>query len=218
MKRVFKYNDQVWEDPGEGFSNEDVRTHLTQFFPELAQASIEEKKLDDETTEVRFVKRAGTKGAAICSLHGANAGVCQGEMYQIGDPALGYEYRCERHIKLISEWMRLKTGKVFTDWYQGLSETDIQAAEMRGVVDTLVWEPVDFPAYEWSAAVSAELAVQIRGGVVIVCTSNPEMWAILGDDADQQGIKVSVTEISNLIGALSAAYTYMLERAGSERA
>ncbi|MBN1815353.1 MAG: hypothetical protein JXA14_26210 [Anaerolineae bacterium] len=62
-KRLFKYNDQQWEDPGEGFSNEDVRKHLTSFFPELAQASIEEKTLDDGTVEVRFVKRAGTKGA-----------------------------------------------------------------------------------------------------------------------------------------------------------
>jgi PRTRC genetic system protein C len=62
-KRLFKYNDQQWEDPGEGFSNEDVRKHLSSFFPELAQASIEEKTLDDGTVEVRFVKRAGTKGA-----------------------------------------------------------------------------------------------------------------------------------------------------------
>jgi len=62
MARIFKYQDQVWEDPGEGFSNEDVRKHLTQFFPELAQATINEKTLDDGTVEVRFVKRAGTKG------------------------------------------------------------------------------------------------------------------------------------------------------------
>lgn len=62
MARIFKYQDQVWEDPGEGFSNEDVRKHLTQFFPELAQATIETKDMDDGSTEVRFVKKAGTKG------------------------------------------------------------------------------------------------------------------------------------------------------------
>lgn len=63
MARIFKYQEQTWEDPGENFSNEDVKKHLTQFFPELAQASIETKKLDDGQEEVRFVKRAGTKGS-----------------------------------------------------------------------------------------------------------------------------------------------------------
>lgn len=60
--RVFVYGDHRFEDPGEEFSNEDMRRQLTQFFPELAQASVEEKELDDGTVEVRFVKRAGTKG------------------------------------------------------------------------------------------------------------------------------------------------------------
>jgi PRTRC genetic system protein C len=63
--RVFKYNDQVWEDPGEGFSNDYVRKHLTQFFPELERADIQTKALEDGTTEVRFVKRAGTKGGGL---------------------------------------------------------------------------------------------------------------------------------------------------------
>ena len=65
MARIFKYQDQVWEDPGEGFNNEDVRKHLTQFFPELAQATIETKDMDDGSTEVRFVKKAGTKGSDV---------------------------------------------------------------------------------------------------------------------------------------------------------
>jgi len=62
MARVFVYGDERWEDPGEEFSNEDVRRHLTTYFPELAQAMIQEKTLDDGTVEVTLVKRAGTKG------------------------------------------------------------------------------------------------------------------------------------------------------------
>jgi PRTRC genetic system protein C len=60
--RVFKYHDQTWEGPGEEYTNEDVRRHLQTYFPELAQADIQEKTLDDGTVEVTFVKRAGTKG------------------------------------------------------------------------------------------------------------------------------------------------------------
>lgn len=60
--RVFKYGDQTWADPGDEFSNEDVRAQLTQFFPELARATARETKLPDGTTQIEFVKNAGTKG------------------------------------------------------------------------------------------------------------------------------------------------------------
>lgn len=66
MTRIFKYQDQTWDDPGEEFTSEDVKRHLTAFFPDLAQATIETKEVSgaegDATTEVTFVKRAGTKG------------------------------------------------------------------------------------------------------------------------------------------------------------
>lgn len=62
MARIFRYGDHTWEDPGEEFSNEDVRRHLTTYFPELANAEIRERTLEDGTVEVTFVKRAGTKG------------------------------------------------------------------------------------------------------------------------------------------------------------
>jgi PRTRC genetic system protein C len=61
--RVFVYNGTTYQDPGEGFSINDVKAHLTQFFPELAQAVAEEKKLPDGTVQITFVKKAGTKGA-----------------------------------------------------------------------------------------------------------------------------------------------------------
>jgi PRTRC genetic system protein C len=102
MTRIFKYQDETYEDPGEEFSNEDVKRHLTTYFPELAQATIEEKKLDDGTVEVTFVKRAGTKGAPdlgeirICSICGelgfANRHRCPPAWYvNIDDPVLAYD-------------------------------------------------------------------------------------------------------------------------------
>jgi len=62
MARVFKYGDQRWEDPGEGFSVDDVKKQLTTFYPELARAEAKQTTLDDGTVEVEFVKRAGLKG------------------------------------------------------------------------------------------------------------------------------------------------------------
>lgn len=62
--RVFKYGDQSWEDPGQEFSNEDVRQQLTTVFPELARADIVTTDLPDGRVQVEFVKRAGTKGCA----------------------------------------------------------------------------------------------------------------------------------------------------------
>jgi len=62
MARIFKYGDQTYDDPGEEYTVEDVKRHLTTYFPELAQATIEEKTQDDGTVEVTFVKQAGKKG------------------------------------------------------------------------------------------------------------------------------------------------------------
>lgn len=63
MARIFKYGDQTWGDPGAEFSNEDVKAQLAQFFPELARATAKERALPDGSTEIEFVKNAGTKGA-----------------------------------------------------------------------------------------------------------------------------------------------------------
>lgn len=61
-QRVFKYGDQVYDDPGAEYSNEEVRKQLTSLFPELARAEIKTRDLDDGREEVSFVKRAGIKG------------------------------------------------------------------------------------------------------------------------------------------------------------
>lgn len=65
MVRKFKYNENVYDDPGAEFSIEDVRTHLTQFFPELAQATYTEKTLDNGDVEITFAKKVGVKGSIL---------------------------------------------------------------------------------------------------------------------------------------------------------
>jgi PRTRC genetic system protein C len=61
-KRIFKYHDQTWDDPGAEFTVDQVKAHLTGYFPELAQATTQERKLEDGSLEITFVKKAGTKG------------------------------------------------------------------------------------------------------------------------------------------------------------
>jgi len=65
MARIFVYGDQEWEDPGTEFSVGEVKKQLTTFYPELAQAETKETALEDGTTRVEFVKRAGTKGGRL---------------------------------------------------------------------------------------------------------------------------------------------------------
>jgi len=101
MARIFKYQDQTWEDPGENFSNEDVKKHLTQFFPELAQASIETKDMDGGVTEVRFVKRAGTKG--VQSLSAVQVDL-RDVIRQAAEQVFGGDERA-----LLQDWLRRAT-------------------------------------------------------------------------------------------------------------
>ncbi len=68
MTRVFKYNGQAYADPGEQYTVEEIKAHLAGVYPEIAQATVETKKLDDGTEEITFVKRAGTKGSLWTAL------------------------------------------------------------------------------------------------------------------------------------------------------
>jgi PRTRC genetic system protein C len=61
-QRVFKYNNQTYEDPGAAYSTEDVKKHLASIYPEVAQAEIQTRELGDGRQEVTFIKKAGTKG------------------------------------------------------------------------------------------------------------------------------------------------------------
>ena len=62
-RRVFKYGDKTFPDPGAEYSVEQVLQHLRTYFPELGHAKTEEKTLDDGTLEITFSKQVTRKGA-----------------------------------------------------------------------------------------------------------------------------------------------------------
>ncbi len=62
-RRVFKYGDKTFPDPGAEYTAEQVLQHLRQFLPELGHAKTEEKMLDDGTLEITFSKQVTRKGA-----------------------------------------------------------------------------------------------------------------------------------------------------------
>jgi PRTRC genetic system protein C len=62
IKRVFKYGQQTFPDPGSEYSTEQVLNHLRTFFPELGHARVDEKTLADGTLEITFSKQVTRKG------------------------------------------------------------------------------------------------------------------------------------------------------------
>ena len=63
-RRVFRYGQHTFDDPGQAYTADQVRAHLAGYFPELARATVEEKTLEDGTVEISFRKQVTTKGAA----------------------------------------------------------------------------------------------------------------------------------------------------------
>ena len=61
-RRVFKYGDKVFQEPGSEHTVQQVLDHLRTYFPELGKAKIEEKTLPDGTVEIRFSKQVTRKG------------------------------------------------------------------------------------------------------------------------------------------------------------
>src|SRR5262249_52685693 len=61
MPRLFVYDGREFPDPDPRLSVEDVRKHLAEFFPELANADTREEKRGDDTVYI-FARRIGTKG------------------------------------------------------------------------------------------------------------------------------------------------------------
>ena len=61
-RRLFKYGAKEFPDPGAEYTSEHVLTHLKGFFPELGNATIDEKQLEDGTLEITFSKQVTTKG------------------------------------------------------------------------------------------------------------------------------------------------------------
>ena len=64
MPTIYKYNDYEYTDTAGEFTTEEVRQQLTQYFPELANATAKESTDDEGNAVIEFVKRAGTKGLA----------------------------------------------------------------------------------------------------------------------------------------------------------
>jgi PRTRC genetic system protein C len=61
-RRIFIYGDHRFDDPSAVYTVEQIRSHLSQYFPELAHATIEEKTLPDGTVEISFRKHVARKG------------------------------------------------------------------------------------------------------------------------------------------------------------
>ena len=61
MARIFVYDDREFPDPDPNMSVEEVKSMMTDFFPELANAEVREHTRGDDTLH-EFVRRVGTKG------------------------------------------------------------------------------------------------------------------------------------------------------------
>ena len=61
MARVFVYDGREFPDPDPSRTPEQIRTMMSDFFPELANAEIREAGKGDDTV-YEFVRKVGTKG------------------------------------------------------------------------------------------------------------------------------------------------------------
>jgi PRTRC genetic system protein C len=62
MARIFLYDGREFPDPDPSLSVEDVRRHLAEFFPEVANADTRETTRGEDQVYT-FTRRIGTKGA-----------------------------------------------------------------------------------------------------------------------------------------------------------
>jgi PRTRC genetic system protein C len=65
VNRIFVYGDHTFADPGPAYTPDQIRSHLTAYFPELGQATIKETKRPDGKLEVSFHKQITTKGSDL---------------------------------------------------------------------------------------------------------------------------------------------------------
>lgn len=61
MARIIVYDGREFEDPDPSLTIDEVRHHLTNFFPELANAETKKSKRGEDDV-FTFEKRVGTKG------------------------------------------------------------------------------------------------------------------------------------------------------------
>ena len=65
MARVFVYDDREFPDPDPEMSVDQVKATLSDFYGEIANASVKETSRGDDTI-YEFQRRVGTKGAFPC--------------------------------------------------------------------------------------------------------------------------------------------------------
>ena len=61
MARIFVYDDREFPDPDPEMSVDQVKSTLSDFYGEIANASVKETKRGDDTI-YEFQRRVGTKG------------------------------------------------------------------------------------------------------------------------------------------------------------
>ena len=61
MARIFVYEGREFPDPDPSLSVEDVKSNMTDYFPELANAEVKEATRGEDTL-YEFVKKVGVKG------------------------------------------------------------------------------------------------------------------------------------------------------------
>ena len=62
MSRIFVYDDREFPDPDPELSVEQVKQTLSDFYGEIANASVKETTRGEDTI-IEFQRRVGTKGA-----------------------------------------------------------------------------------------------------------------------------------------------------------
>ena len=68
IRRVFRYGDHEFDDPGREYTVDQVRQALLPYFPELAHATTDEMTLEDGTLQITFRKQVTRKGNDILEL------------------------------------------------------------------------------------------------------------------------------------------------------
>ena len=62
MARIFVYDDREFPDPDAGMTVDEVKATLSDFYGEIANATVKKTKRGEDTV-YEFQRRVGTKGA-----------------------------------------------------------------------------------------------------------------------------------------------------------
>ena len=62
IKRTFKFNEMILDDPGDHLSPLQVMEHYALIYPELTNAKIVSKGIENDTDRYEFSTNLGTKG------------------------------------------------------------------------------------------------------------------------------------------------------------